>query len=755
MQRSTLSALGQWLRKLTIVSRRKGWLPKIELATFALLLVVVFASATILVRGGGGLQPLTPPLVALLLVANLMPAIGLIVLLGRRIAKLRAAQSPVGGNGRLHVRLVALFSMIASIPLLILVIFASLLFQYGVEFWYSDRARSMFENANTLAQTFYVEKQQRIVRETELMASDLSFNLSVAPIDSKAFNENFAYQVYVRELSEAAIVRIMPKGDTQSLALVNPYDRPTDNWVSTAVVNELKSTKRTVFQDKSGRMQAITPLPGLKDTFVYAARVSDQQALAQTQRFSLVLKNYNDLVKRSRSLQLQFHAALMLITLLIVGLAVWVALQVADRLVKPVGELVDAARRVTAGDLSTRVAPTKSRDEVGTLANAFNRMTGRLEAQRRELVEASDLIDRRRAFIEAVLSGVTAGVVAVGEDHRIRVINRSAMTLLGTDSAMGEALVDVSPDLDAMLQSKAREQIVDIVLGGEARTLAVKITQDELGHVLTFDDITSQLMDQRRAAWADVARRIAHEIKNPLTPIQLAADRLKRRFSKEIHTDPAMFERLTDTIIRQVNDLRRMVDEFSSFARMPKPVFHDEAMIDICRQAVFLHEVAHPEIAFDIAAPDPLLRMICDRRQLSQALTNMVKNGVEAIEAKCLLQSDHVGSICVYLGKSNAGCIMLSVTDNGIGLPLERDRLVEPYMTTRERGTGLGLAIVKKIVEEHGGSMNFADKSGGGTCVTLSFDQSFVCPVADENDATDTVEVTQKAPKRLTRVGNP
>ncbi len=753
MQRFTLSAPTQWLRKLTIVSRRKRWLPKIEFATFIVLLMIASVSASILVRGGG-LQPLVPQLVALLLVANLIPAIALIVLMGRRIAKRRAAKSQVGGNGRLHVRLVALFSMIASIPLLILVIFASLLFQYGVEFWYSDRARSMFENANTLAQTFYAEKRQRIVSETESMASDLSFNLSVAPIDSKSFKENFAYQLYVRELSEASIVRLMPKGDIQSLVLVNPYDRPTDNWVSSAVVNELKSTKRTVFQEKFGRMQAITPLPGLKDTFVYAARVSDQQALAQTQRFSLVLENYNDLVKRSRSLQLQFHAALMLITLLIVGLAVWVALQVADRLVKPVGELVDAARRVTAGDLSVRVEPTKSRDEVGTLANAFNRMTGRLEAQRNELIEASDLIDRRRAFIEAVLSGVTAGVVAVGEDHRIRIMNRSAMTLLGKNSAVGEPLGDVSPDLDAMLESKSHEQIVEIVLGGEPRTLAVKITQDELGHVLTFDDITSQLMDQRRAAWADVARRIAHEIKNPLTPIQLAADRLKRRFSKEIMSDPAMFERLTDTIIRQVADLRRMVDEFSSFARMPKPVFHDESLVDICRQAVFLHEVAHPEIAFNIESPNLSLRMICDRRQLSQAVTNIVKNGVEAIEAKLEISSNHVGKISLFLGNSNDGNVILSVTDNGIGLPLERDRIVEPYMTTRERGTGLGLAIVKKIVEEHGGTMSFEDSTNGGTCVTLSFDKSFICTVSDDQDVADTLEVTQKAPKRLTRLGS-
>lgn len=739
--------IDQWLRRVSIFVRRRQLFPRVELATFLLLLIIALVTYLTLVVGQLGSTQ--PAVVALLLVANLIPAIALIVLFGRRVAKKRAALSPVGGEGRLHVRLVALFSMIASIPLLVLVIFASLLFQYGVEFWYSDRARSMFENANTLAQTFYAEKQQRIVRETELMASDLSFNLSVAPLQSKPFNENFAYQVYVRELSEAAIIKITPKGATQSLALVNPYDRATDNWVTPAVVERLRVSKKTVFQDRFGRMQAITPLPGSKDAYVYAARVSNEEALAQTKRFSLVLKNYNDLVARSRNFQLTFHAALMAITLLIVGLAVWVALQVADRLVKPVGELVYAARRVTAGDLSVRVATTRSRDEVGTLANAFNRMTGRLETQRRELVEASDLIDRRRAFIEAVLTGVSAGVVAVGDDHAIRVMNRSAMQLLDTEPSVGMPLAEVAPDLDAVLQRGKDNEIVEIESSAGPRTLAVKVTRDEAGYVMTFDDITTQLADQRGAAWADVARRIAHEIKNPLTPIQLAVDRLKRRFTSEIQTDQGMFERLTDTIIRQVGDLRRMVDEFSSFARMPKPVFLEESMVDICRQAVFLLDVGYPDIKFEMAVSDPGLSMVCDRRQLAQALTNIVKNAVEAIEARGNAAATEPGNIKVTLDSSPDNGVMLSVSDNGIGLPVERERLAEPYMTTRARGTGLGLAIVKKIVEEHAGRMTFSDREGGGTVVTLTFDAVSLPPVID-----DRADDNESFPKNLTRTAS-
>jgi|CXWL01.1.fsa_nt_gi two-component system nitrogen regulation sensor histidine kinase NtrY len=750
MNSASPSALERLPRWLAVMARRRGWLPYVELGAFLSLIVIGIISYLILTGGQPGQRLLTPPLVAILLVANLIPAIALIVLAGRRIAMRRAANSPIGGHGRLHVRLVALFSLIASIPVLLLVIFASFLFQYGVEFWYSDRARDMFENANTLAQTFYNEKQERIVRETELMASDLSFNLSVAPIDSKGFNENFAYQVYVRELSEAAIVRFTKKNGSQSLALVNPYDRPTENWVPPAIVQQLRATRKTVFQDSGGRMQAIAPLPGAPDVYVYAARVSSPQAQAQAKRFSLVLKNYDDLVERSRTLQLQFHAALLLITLVIVSTAVWVALQVADRLVKPVGELVNAAQRVTAGDLTARVEEPPTRDELGVLSSAFNRMTGRLEAQRNEIIAASDLIDRRRAFIEAVLSGVTAGVIAVGEDRRVRVMNRSAAELLEAGPDSSAPLAQLAPELGAMLDRGESEAIVHLAGKEEARTLAVKITRDELGHVLTFDDITAQLTDQRRAAWADVARRIAHEIKNPLTPIQLAAERLKRRFAKEIHTDPATFERLTDTIVRQVGDLRRMVDEFSSFARMPKPVFHDEALIDICRQAVFLHEIAHPAIIFSIDSPDPKLRLVCDRRQLGQALTNLVKNSVEAVEAK----DGADGIICVSVRKNPDSTVTLTVSDNGIGLPKERDRLAEPYMTTRERGTGLGLAIVKKIVEEHGGTLSFSDRDGGGTVITLHFDPAGTNAGDDGDEAVPLGDAGAALPSALTRNGD-
>ncbi|PTW43527.1 phospho-acceptor domain-containing protein [Sphingomonas faeni] len=277
--------------------------------------------------------------------------------------------------------------------------------------------------------------------------------------------------------------------------------------------------------------------------------------------------------------------------------------------------------------------------------------------------------------------------------------------------------MDVAPELDAMLDGGDREAIVEVGQGSEVRTLAVRIARPATGPILTFDDITQQLLDQRRAAWSDVARRIAHEIKNPLTPIQLAAERLQRRYGGKIEAQDGTFSRLTDTIIRQVGDLRRMVDEFSSFARMPKPVFREESLVDAARQALFLHEVAHPAISFQLVQDDPGLTLVCDRRQIGQALTNIVKNAVEAIETR----GEPGGSVTMTL-TNDANTVGIAVADTGIGLPAERDRIVEPYVTTRARGTGLGLAIVKKIIEEHCGTIGFSDRPGGGTLVTMTFD---------------------------------
>jgi two-component system, NtrC family, nitrogen regulation sensor histidine kinase NtrY len=717
----------RWRRRLHVLRRRGGVMPMVEVGVVLALIAAVTISFFLVAGRTTPASLLTPPVAAVMLVANLIPATALMVLIARRLARRRAARSPIGGRGRLHVRFVALFSIIATVPTLLVVFFASILFQGIVQFWYSDRARTVLDSAQVVSQSYVSEHHARINREITIMRGDVVANINQFGLDTPIFAESMLGQVANRDLTEAAIFRVSPRGDVQTFAMVNFDQRPVDQRLPRSALPALRTGQPRIVIDASDRIEALIKLDPTQDLYLYISRRMDARALRQWREAQSAISDYRMTLNRSRDLQLRFNAILLAVSLLIVAIVIFIALKLADRLVRPVAELVGAARLATTGDLSARVPESKARDEVATLGNAFNRMTSRLEAQTGALVTANSQLDSRRAFTEAVLAGVTAGVVSVDDDHVIRLINSSAEALLktGGQSPVGQKLADLAPELDRQLTSEEREDVVQLASRGEPRTLVVKTVRVKGGYVLTFDDITEQLLDQRRAAWSDVARRIAHEIKNPLTPIQLAAERLQRRYGKEIENDPATFERLTGTIVRQVGDLRRMVDEFSDFARMPKPAFAEEPLAEIARQALFLHEVAHPEIGFTLDVANPSPQLVCDRRLLGQALTNIVKNGVEAIEQKRAERAPKKNAlpdtVAMTIRREGAK-VLIEVADTGIGLPAERGRLTEPYMTTRAKGTGLGLAIVKKIVEEHFGQIEFADVATGGALVRLIFD---------------------------------
>ncbi len=673
-------------------------------------------------------QLLSPAVVAAIMVANLVPALALIVLIGSRVARARAMRSMIGGNGRLHVRLVALFSLIAAAPTLLVAIFASLLFQFGVDFWFSDRSRGMFENAASLAEGYYQENQREVGANTIAMAKDLGNFLGRAPIDDPAFSDYYFQQVVVRNLNESAIIEIGTDGVARTAAAIDPDNRAADSRLQPDMVKRLDAGEAVVIVRESDRIEAATRLPGSRRAYLYASRDFNVPGFQQSVRANSVLADYNALFKRSRQLQLQFNGALYLGAILLLALAVVAAIVVADRIVRPLGVLVGAARTAAGGDLSVRVEPSWRDDEIAVLARAFNSMTEQLQGQTGALLRANEQLETRRAFIETVLSRVSSAVISLDSLGRIRLANATAEAMLGHSAAelTGRPLVAVSPELARLVDGGQPEAVLALTLPGrEQATIAAKAVALNDGHVLSFEDITQQLHDQRRAAWSDVARRIAHEIKNPLTPIQLAAERLQRRFGKKLDEDAGVFTKLTETIVRQVADVRRMVDEFSSFARMPAPTFGLEDVRDIVRQSVFLFEVARPDIKFVLDAPEDVTPLVCDRHLLSQAVTNVVKNAVEAIDEKRLHDRDVPGSeaepdrIEVTILMQD-GVLQISVADTGVGLPPERDRIAEPYITTRQTGTGLGLAIVKKIIDDHLGEIDFADAPGGGARVTMT-----------------------------------
>ena len=661
---------------------------------------------------------------ASLLVGMLVPALALLVLLGRRLALRRAAET-LGGTGRLHVQLVFLFSVIAAIPTLLVVIFASYLFQSGVEFWFSDKSRGMLENANKLARGYYEQNVREVGNESIAMATDLREYLVQAPILSPAFREGYSYQVLSRKLNESAILQKAPDGTLRTAAVVDPVGNTTRERILPEVLSRIEKGEPLVVTANANRIEAVTTIDRQAGIYLYAARSSDLLAFSQGQRAENIVQAYQVLTQRARILQLRFIISLFTASLAIVGLSVWFALRFADRQVKPLYDLVSAARQVGSGNFSMRVEGRTGADEVGLLNRAFNRMTAQLERQTQALVSANQQLHERRAFIEAVLESVSAGVISTDGEGRVQLINSPASRMLFDRSApdpVGRPLADMAPQLAALFETGREQAVIQYGKGQELLTLAVKVAQDRTGHVISFEDITRQVLDQRQAAWSDVARRIAHEIKNPLTPIQLATERLNRRYRKQIETDPELFEELTSTIIRQVGELRKMVDEFSSFARLPKPVFRSEDPVDLARQALFLQEVARPDINFAFDGEAILHNhILCDRHQFGQAMTNVLKNAVEAVEARARnAPIDYRGKVTVTMGSAGQR-ISIAVSDNGIGLPKDRERIVEPYVTTRDKGTGLGLAIVKKIVEEHGGDMSFAAVPQGGAKVTLRF----------------------------------
>jgi two-component system nitrogen regulation sensor histidine kinase NtrY len=712
----------RWWRRFVVFSRRANIFRVLEWASGLALVVAIVANYLAYTgqpRDSGALPSLQ---VSLLLVAVLVPAMTILVLIGRRMALARAA----GSTARLHVRLVFFFSVVAAVPTLLVAGFAAFLFQTGVAFWFSDESRGLLENANALAQSYYDANQRDVEQNTITMAVDMGDILRRVPLTDPDFPDFYAFQAQGREISESAILQRLSDGSLRTAAIMNLMEDNSPLEFSTAALPRLDAGEFVVVEGSAERIAAIAPIDRESGIYLYNARTTEETMFNSWERAQAIGTAYETLTSEARTLQLRFNIALVAMSLLLVGLAVWFALRFADRQVEPLTDLVGAARKVGQGNFSLRVEGRTGADEIGLLNRAFNRMTAQLEKQTDALVSANRQIDERRAFMEAVLQSVTAGIISVDAEMRVLLMNGSARALLVPDTMgdiEGKSLETLSPEISQMIREGKERAIVTHAQGGDLLTLAVTVAPGSNGHVITFEDITRQLLDQRQAAWSDVARRIAHEIKNPLTPIQLATERLKRRYRKQMDSEEGeLFDELTSTIVRQVGDLRKMVDEFSSFARLPKPVFRHEDALDLVRQAVFLQEVAHSDIVFELSAEDLAEREIrCDRHQMGQAMTNVLKNAVEAVEARISEAGpDYSGAIGVTI-RDDGGRIAIVVEDNGVGLPTDRDRIVEPYVTTREKGTGLGLAIVNKIVDEHGGDMSFASAANGGTRVTLRF----------------------------------
>jgi two-component system nitrogen regulation sensor histidine kinase NtrY len=687
-----------------------------------------------------GLTPYNPSPTALvgLLLVNLSLGLSLGALIAWRLVRLWAERRSGRAGARLHVRLVAMFSTIAVVPAIFVAFFAAVTLNLGMESWFSQHVKSALDNAVGVARQYAIETGRGIIIDAGEMADGIEHDRSLYDeqnhVKVALMVEKLAIMTNDRGLVASFLVDSHGNELASSAKLkYRPSLRPTP-----ADFADAKAGRIVVDADsESGMVHALIHLPQLNDAYLLAVRAVDPKVFGYYQRTKVAVSEYKRLEQNRSDVQLNFAALYAVVSLVILMAAIWTGLWFANRLAGPIANLISAAERVSEGDLKAQVKVERSDDEIGTLGNAFNRMTAQLDTQRSALITANAQIDERRRFTETVLAGVSAGVIGLDADGQITIVNRAAARLLNAtpEELEGRHYAEAVPELSALIRRAIGEPAgraggeVAIKRGGSPRALSVQVASElgtqARGYVVTFDDITDLVSAQRTAAWADVARRIAHEIKNPLTPIQLSAERLKRKYGHEVSSDPEIFTQCTDTIIRQVGDIGRMVDEFSSFARMPTPVMHRESAQELLHQATFLQRVANPQIAYETRAPREPVWFECDGRLVSQALTNVIKNAGEGIASRIANGDDAAGRIVASIEIADDK-VVFRVTDNGIGLPPEhRHRLTEPYVTTRAKGTGLGLAIVRKIMEDHGGEIALHDAGDEqhGAEVTLTFPQ--------------------------------
>jgi two-component system nitrogen regulation sensor histidine kinase NtrY len=667
-----------------------------------------------------------------LIILDLVLLLPLAVLVAQRLVRLWVERRKGRAGSRLHARLVLLFGLLAMTPAIIVAVFSALFFNFGIQAWFSDRVGTALRESLAITDTYLTEKYDAARGDLQGLADDINKNAIQLMANPHLLSPYVLAQAKLRGVTGVYVYDANRRVLVDSgLSLGIDYARdlePAETRLADSDIEILTSGSKSNMLRGMARLALFIDA----DIFLVAERPLDVNLVRHVGQLRAAVDDYVRLEGQRSSVQLSFYILFGGVSLLLLLAAIWLGFMIANRLVRPIGDLITAAERVGRGDLNVRVSERRADDELGSLSRSFNRMTAQLARNREELIEANRQLDARREFTETVLAGVSAGVIGLDAIGRINLPNRSSSELLATNlqSRIGDPLSAAVPEMAELVAAalerpdKLHDREIQMVRAGRQRTLIARVAaetvrEEVVGFVITFDDITELQSAQRKAAWADVARRIAHEIKNPLTPIQLSAERLRRKYLAQITRDPDTFKTYTDTIVRQVGDIGRLVDEFSSFARMPVPVIRDEDLRDVCNHALFLERNAHPEIDYALSAPDERFVAPCDARQLGQALINLLRNSAASILENEGAANGARGRIEVQLARE-AGNAVIAVLDNGRGVPVDLlPRLTEPYVTTRARGTGLGLAIARKIMEDHGGELRIENRPEGGARVAL------------------------------------
>ena len=696
-----------------------------KLLAFALLLLFAALVALVLKANSTYFGDASPQRTVTLVLLDLILMLVIMAYVVQHRARLLWTRAHDGVLGtRLQSRIILMFSGIAIVPTLIVATFSILFFNVGIKSWFDNQVSNTLEDSVVVA-TAYITEHKDAIRNDAQGLSEAIQSQGAAPLSSPpAFSEYLSAQVSQRNLSEAIVFdrqqRVLARTEF-SFSLT--FERFPEQVLSRADGGQV-----AVFGDDQNKIQAVIKISSAPNLYLMVARVVDPKVLQQMAAARETVQEYHQLQQDLQGLQKKFFLVFVLIAMLILLASLWAGILLAVRLIEPLRALMAATEHVRGGDYAIRVPEGRADDEIANLGRTFNRMIGQLEGQRRDLIEANRLVDERRRFTEAVLLGVSAGIIALDGEQRITLHNRTALELLGRDAlTIGEPIDNILPDVRMLVKQVIAkpERIASgeiIVQHGDARVvLHVQVTAERLGtaiegYIVTFDDITELVSAQRSAAWADVARRIAHEIKNPLTPITLSTERIKKKFSPaEGSEERESFDKYIETITRHVHDIGRMVEEFVAYARMPSSVFRTENLVTIVKKSVFSAQTSTPDIKYTQTLPGHAVELLCDEAQVGQMLLNLLKNAAEALEASAKKQVD----VTLTADEKQATLI---IDDSGPGFPLDKIKmLTEPYVTTRAKGTGLGLAIVKRSVEEHKGSLTLSNNEQGGARISIVF----------------------------------
>ncbi len=627
---------------------------------------------------------------------------------------------------KLHTRFVMIFSLLTITPAILMMIFSAIIFNMGIQKWFSSSVSTALSESTKVAQSYLAEHKKVISANVYAMAQEIAHNYKILQHNQARFNNLIDTQIGLRNIDEALVFNGVPEVIARSkLSFTLEFE------VFSAL--ELKNSKNEVViktNDAGDRVRALIKIAPDIDAYLLVGRIVDPAVSKRIKDVQNAVSNYNEVDKNQTRFQLYLGLIFIAIAFVLLLIAVWVALVFAGRIAKPIGSLISASEKVIKGDLSIRVNPGIDKDEISLLMNSFNRMTTKLEKQKEKLVQASASIDSRRRFIEDILSSVRSGVISIDRQNIVQIINDYASDLLNItdiDSYIGKKISSCFPEVEELLNqfeqdNKSFSRQIKIIRKKEMHTLHVHLqiirdSQDHSlcqGYIISFVNITHLLYAQRKAAWADVARRIAHEIRNPLTPIQLSAEQLQRKYATQITKDAEKFDNCVATIVRQVSHIGDMVKSFSDFAKMPDPNMQEEDIIKIIKQHIEQYKTSNPDINFVFRGPSHQ-HFVCDAAQISQVLTNIMQNSIDSIYEQ---GKDGKISISVTLGNKE---LVILVKDTGSGFPQNTEQLAEPYVTTKPKGTGLGLAIVKKIIEDHGGRMNLETERNWSAVVRLVF----------------------------------